>query len=164
MSGSATAYETAHGTIDINPSRRTVTLEVANTGDRAIQVGSHYHFFEANPALSFDREASWGMHLAIPSGLAVRFEPGDTRTVELVDFGGHRVLYGFAGLVSGALDDPEIRARGMRRLATFLSTPGPYIASADGDETASGPTSAADHRPARTPHTPTTTTPEEQNR
>ncbi|QNP93302.1 urease subunit beta [Corynebacterium zhongnanshanii] len=104
----------------MNEGRATVTVSVANTGDRAIQVGSHYHFFEANAALEFDREAAYGRHLAIPSGLAIRFEPGDTREVELVDFGGARVLYGFSNLVDGPLDDEEIREQAMRRLEDFL--------------------------------------------
>ena len=87
----------------LNPGRRTVTLAVANTGDRPIQVGSHYHFAETNAALDFDREAARGMRLNIPSSLAVRFEPGQHRTVELVDFGGERRVIGFRGLVQGAL-------------------------------------------------------------
>ena len=125
MSGSAAGYGIAPGaapTIELNPGRRTTTLRVANTGDRAVQVGSHYHFFEVNPALSFDREAAWGMHLSIPSGLAVRFEPGDTREVELVDFGGRRVLFGFAGLTEGALDDPAVKAAALENLPVFLAS------------------------------------------
>ena len=125
MSGSAAGYGTAPGaapTIELNPGRRTTTLRVANTGDRAVQVGSHYHFFEVNPALSFDREAAWGMHLSIPSGLAVRFEPGDTREVELVDFGGRRVLFGFAGLTEGALDDAAVKAAALEDLPVFLAS------------------------------------------
>ncbi|RAV32022.1 urease subunit beta [Corynebacterium heidelbergense] len=121
MSGSTGAYEVAEGTITINPGKRTLTLTVANTGDRAIQVGSHYHFFEANPALSFDREKAYGMRLAIPSGLAVRFEPGDEKDVELVDFGGQRIMHGFAGLVEGPLDDGAVRGRAMKALHSFLN-------------------------------------------
>ena len=83
----ATKYGTTERSIVLNPGRRMISLQVANTGDRAIQVGSHYHFFEANGALSFDRHQAWGMRLNIPAGLAVRFEPGDTKTVTLVDFG-----------------------------------------------------------------------------
>ena len=83
--------------------RRTVTLTVHNTGDRPIQVGSHYHFAETNAALRFDRDAARGMRLAIASGTAVRFEPGQQRTVELVEFGGARRVFGFRGLVQGAL-------------------------------------------------------------
>ena len=87
----------------LNPGRRTLTLVVENAGDRPIQVGSHYHFAETNAALRFDRAAAHGMRLNIPSSLAVRFEPGQQRTVELVDFGGDRLVYGFRGLVQGAL-------------------------------------------------------------
>ena len=83
--------------------RRTVTLTVQNTGDRPIQVGSHYHFAETNAALDFDRGAARGMRLAIASGTAVRFEPGQQRTVELVELAGARRVYGFRGLVQGAL-------------------------------------------------------------
>ena len=87
----------------LNPGRRTHTLRVQNTGDRPIQVGSHYHFAETNGALRFDREAAHGMRLNIASGLAVRFEPGQQRTVELVDYAGARQVYGFRGLTQGAL-------------------------------------------------------------
>ena len=87
----------------LNPGRRTLTLVVENTGDRPIQVGSHYHFAETNAALRFDRGAARGMRLNIPSGTAVRFEPGQQRTVELVDYAGDRVVFGFRGLVQGAL-------------------------------------------------------------
>jgi urease subunit beta len=91
------------GDIELNVGRRTLTVEVANTGDRPIQVGSHYHFFETNDALSFDRAAARGMRLNIAAGTAVRFEPGQTRTVELVDYAGERKVYGFQGRVQGAL-------------------------------------------------------------
>lgn len=87
----------------LNTGRRTLTLVVRNTADRPIQVGSHYHFAETNGALGFDREAARGMRLNIASGTAVRFEPGQERTVELVDFGGARVVHGFRGLTRGAL-------------------------------------------------------------
>jgi urease subunit beta len=87
----------------INPGRRTITLVVQNTADRPIQVGSHYHFFETNAALRFDRDAARGMRLNIASGTAVRFEPGQQRTVELVDLAGERVVFGFRGLVQGKL-------------------------------------------------------------
>jgi urease subunit beta len=87
----------------LNPSRRSLTLVVKNTGDRPIQVGSHYHFAETNAALNFDRAAARGMRLNIASGTAVRFEPGQQRTVELVDYAGDRVVYGFRGLTQGAL-------------------------------------------------------------
>ncbi len=87
----------------LNPGRRTVTLVVVNTAERPIQVGSHYHFAETNAALSFDRAVAHGMRLNIASGTAVRFEPGQQRTVELVDYAGDRAVYGFRGLVQGAL-------------------------------------------------------------
>jgi urease subunit beta len=87
----------------LNPGRRTVTLVVQNTADRPIQVGSHYHFAETNGALGFDRAAAQGMRLNIASGSAVRFEPGQQRTVELVDYAGARVVFGFRGLTQGAL-------------------------------------------------------------
>lgn len=87
----------------LNTGRRTVTLVVNNTADRPIQVGSHYHFAETNGALGFDRVAAQGMRLNIASGSAVRFEPGQQRTVELVDFAGERVVYGFRGLVQGKI-------------------------------------------------------------
>jgi urease subunit beta len=94
---------TDDGDHTLNPGRRTLTLVVENSGDRPIQVGSHYHFAETNGALRFDRKAAHGMRLNIPSSLAVRFEPGQQRTVELVDFGGDRRVIGFRGLVQGAL-------------------------------------------------------------
>ena len=87
----------------LNPGRRTATVTVQNSGDRPIQVGSHYHFAETNAALRFDREVARGMRLAIASGTAVRFEPGQQRTVELVELGGDRRVYGFRGLVQGQL-------------------------------------------------------------
>jgi urease subunit beta len=87
----------------LNPGRRTATLVVRNTADRPIQVGSHYHFAETNGALQFDRDAARGMRLNIASGTAVRFEPGQQRTVELVDYSGDRKVYGFRGLVQGSL-------------------------------------------------------------
>ncbi len=87
----------------LNPGRRAITVVVENTGDRPIQVGSHYHFAETNGALRFDRAAARGMRLNIASGTAVRFEPGQQRTVELVDYAGDREVYGFRGLVQGKL-------------------------------------------------------------
>jgi urease subunit gamma/beta len=90
--------------IEINQGRETITLEVSNTGDRPIQVGSHYHFFETNPALSFDRAAARGFRLNIPAGTAVRFEPGQSRTVELCALAGLRKVYGFRGEIMGELD------------------------------------------------------------
>ena len=94
---------TAAGEIEINVGRPTVTLTVANTGDRPIQVGSHYHFYETNRALAFDREKARGFRLDIPAGTAVRFEPGQTRDVRLVAYAGARRVFGFNGKVNGAL-------------------------------------------------------------
>ena len=94
---------TSAGEHALNPGRHTITLVVENTGQRPIQVGSHYHFAETNGALQFDRQAARGMRLNIASGTAVRFEPGQQRTVELVDYGGARVVQGFRGLVQGQL-------------------------------------------------------------
>src|SRR4051812_44513611 len=96
-------YFLKEGEIELNAGRPSVTLEVANTGDRPIQVGSHYHFAETNAALRFDRAAARGMRLNIASGTAVRFEPGQQRSVELVSFGGDRIVHGFRGLVAGPL-------------------------------------------------------------
>ena len=93
----------APGELMLNPGRRTCTVVVRNAGDRPIQVGSHYHFAETNAALQFDRAAARGMRLNIASGTAVRFEPGQQRTVELVEYAGARQVYGFRGLVQGAL-------------------------------------------------------------
>ena len=98
---------TPQGDIELNKGLPRITLTVANTGDRPIQVGSHYHFFETNPALVFDRAATRGFRLDIPAGTAIRFEPGQTRTVDLVAYGGARKVYGFRGAVMGALDAPS---------------------------------------------------------
>ncbi|MCY0880892.1 MAG: urease subunit beta [Firmicutes bacterium] len=97
-------YLTVSGDIELCPGRRRVQLEVANTGDRPIQVGSHYHFFEVNAALQFDREAAWGMRLDIPAGTGRRFEPGMTLIVTLVEFGGRRHMAGFRDLGANRLD------------------------------------------------------------
>jgi urease subunit beta len=96
-------YQIQDGEIELNVGRRTLTLTVANSGDRPIQVGSHYHFFESNDALSFDRANTRGMRLNIPAGTAVRFEPGQSREVELVELAGQRRVFGFAGRVMGEL-------------------------------------------------------------
>ncbi|WP_160288515.1 urease subunit beta [Pseudomonas knackmussii] len=96
-------YDIQPGEIELNAGRRTLALTVANSGDRPIQVGSHYHFFETNDALQFDRAAARGMRLNIPAGTAVRFEPGQSREVELVELAGARRVYGLAGRVMGDL-------------------------------------------------------------
>lgn len=93
----------ADGEIELNVGRKKITVAVANRGDRPIQVGSHYHFYEVNDSLSFDREETKGFRLDILAGTAVRFEPGQSRTVDLVEFGGKRVIYGFDGKVMGEL-------------------------------------------------------------
>jgi urease subunit beta len=93
----------AAGELELNKDRRTVAIEVTNTGDRPVQVGSHYHFFETNDALSFDRKKAYGFRLNIAAGTAVRFEPGQSRKVELVELAGDRKVYGFAGKVMGKL-------------------------------------------------------------
>ena len=105
----------ADGDVELNEGREIKTVTVANTGDRPVQVGSHFHFFEVNKALEFDRESAYGMHLKIPAGSSVRFEPGDEREVELVKIGGCRIVHGFNGLTEGALDDPDVREGALRR-------------------------------------------------
>ncbi|NLP85303.1 urease subunit beta [Microbacterium sp. CFH 90308] len=102
--------------IEINRGRASATLRVTNTGDRPVQVGSHFHFFEVNPAMRFSREQAWGMHLDIPAGTGVRFEPGETKEVTLVDFAGARRVVGFNGLVNGGLDSAQTRAAALRLL------------------------------------------------
>ena len=95
------------GEIELNAGRESVTLTVTNTGDRPVQVGSHYHFAEANPGLDFDREAAWGHRLAMPAGTSVRFEPGVSREVDLVPLGGNRIVPGLRGDAAGPLDRPR---------------------------------------------------------
>ncbi|NQU57421.1 MAG: urease subunit beta [Rhodospirillales bacterium] len=97
----------ADGDIILNEGRETITLAVANTGDRPVQVGSHYHFFEINEALDFDRDASLGHRLDIPAGTAVRFEPGQTREVTLVPYAGNRIVKGFNAKIQGKLPEKE---------------------------------------------------------
>ncbi len=101
--------------IEINAGRRTVELTVANTGDRPVQVGSHFHFFEANGALAFDRARAFGLHLDIPSGTAVRFEPGEEKKVGLTEYAGKQVVYGFNGLTNGSVRDSALRSVALRR-------------------------------------------------
>lgn len=103
------------GPIEANAERRTARVLVKNAGDRPIQVGSHFHFFETNASLLFERAAAYGMRLNIAPGTAVRFEPGEEKEVELTDFGGRRIVHGFSGLVEGELDDDGTRAEAMER-------------------------------------------------
>jgi len=105
----------AAGPIEANAGRRTARVLVRNTGDRPIQVGSHYHFFETNAALAFDRTAAYGMRLNIAAGTGVRLEPGEEKEVELAEFGGRRVIHGFHGLVGGALDASGVRERAIEK-------------------------------------------------
>src|SRR6266446_9591581 len=114
-------YLLASDPIEINAGRPTRRLQVANTGDRPVQVGSHFHFFETNRCLVFDRAAAYGMRLNIASGTAVRFEPGDTREVELVAIGGSREVIGLNRLVDGALDAEAVRAAARTALERFVS-------------------------------------------
>src|SRR5438445_44527 len=104
------------GDIELNAGRPAATLQVNNTGDRPVQVGSHFHFFEVNRALVFNREAAYGMRLDVPAGTAIRFEPGDTKTVMLVSLSGQRRAYGGSALVMGLLDDPAVRQESIDRL------------------------------------------------
>jgi len=116
----------AAGAIAANVGRRSATLMVKNSGDRPIQVGSHFHFFETNRFLEFDRASAYGMRLNIAAGTAVRFEPGEAKPVELVEFGGRRIVHGFSGLVAGALEAPGVREKAIddARKAEFLFAPG----------------------------------------
>jgi len=111
--------------IEINAGRRTLRLEVSNRGDRPVQVGSHCHFFEVNRFLDFDRTLAYGMRLNIAAGTAVRFEPGDTREVELVAIGGRRYVSGLNRLVEGSLDDPNVRARAFDACTIFTRSTKP---------------------------------------
>ena len=101
----------ADGDIELNANRRTASIDVTNVGDRPIQVGSHYAFFEVNRALKFDRKAAFGMRLDIPAGTAVRFEPGEEKPVNLVEIGGAKLVFGFNDLTAGATNFDEVKAR-----------------------------------------------------
>jgi urease subunit gamma/beta len=108
------------GDIELNSSAAGISIEVLNSGDRPIQVGSHYHFFETNAALSFDREKTYGMRLNIPAGTSVRFEPGSQKEVKLVAYSGKRYISGFNGLVEGFLDDEVTKLKSIENLKRFL--------------------------------------------
>jgi len=116
--------------IELNAGRPTSTLEVNNTGDRPVQVGSHFHLFEVNRALVFDRASAYGMRLDLPAGTAVRFEPGEVKTVRLVALGGARQVYGGIGLVMGPLDDEKVRRQSHERLEAFRAGQLPLGAAA----------------------------------
>jgi urease subunit gamma/beta len=113
-------YLLASQPIELNAGRATRTITVSNRGDRPVQVGSHCHFFEANRFLGFDRAAAYGMRLNIAAGTAVRFEPGDTREVELVALGGTREVFGLNQLVEGPLDDESVRAEALAAVDEFV--------------------------------------------
>ncbi|MCR2814846.1 urease subunit beta [Microbacterium jiangjiandongii] len=110
-------YHHGTDTIEINAGRPSVTMNVTNTGDRPVQIGSHFHFFEVNSAMRFPREQAWGMHLDIPAGSGVRFEPGETKQVTLVAFAGARRIVGFNGFVNGGLDAPQTKVEALKLLA-----------------------------------------------
>ncbi|MBM3997504.1 MAG: urease subunit beta [Planctomycetes bacterium] len=114
--------------VELNAERTSISIEVNNTGDRPIQVGSHFHFFEVNRALAFDRKTAYGMRLDIPAGTAVRFEPGDVKTVALIPLSGTREVYGGSGLVNGALDNKKTRAASLAYLEPFLAGDLPCVA------------------------------------
>jgi len=105
--------------IEINAGRETTKVTVVNTGDRPVQIGSHFHFFEVNKLLEFDREKAFGMRLDIPAGTAIRFEPGEEKEAELVRFGGNQQIYGFNNLVNGDLNSTEVKQRALEKLAEF---------------------------------------------
>ncbi|MBT3351862.1 MAG: urease subunit beta [Nitrospinaceae bacterium] len=107
-------YVVGEGEIVLNEGRRSTTLVVANRGDRPIQVGSHFHFFEVNQFLDFDRDAAFGMRLDIPAGTAVRFEPGDEKEAELVEFGGARRVLGLNALTDGEIDDAGVKEQALK--------------------------------------------------
>lgn len=109
--------DNAAGPIQANAGRKTVVVMIRNTGDRPVQVGSHFHFFETNRELSFDRATAFGMRLNVPAGTAIRFEPGEEKQVELTEFAGSRVIHGFNGLVGGAIDRQEVRERAIEKAA-----------------------------------------------
>jgi urease subunit gamma/beta len=108
------------GEIELNKTLKAITIEIKNDGDRPIQIGSHYHFFEVNKKLNFNRELSYGKRLNIPSGTSVRFEPGSSKEISLVDFTGNRYISGFNALVEGNLDDKNIKTQAMKNLNKFL--------------------------------------------
>jgi urease subunit beta len=132
--------------IELNAGWATATIEVKNTGDRPIQVGSHFHFFETNRALVFDREAAYGMRLDLPAGTAVRFEPGEAKRIQLVALGGQRQVYGNNALVMGDLDAPKTRQQAMKRMRE-----GKFGNTGGGAPTTSAPPVAAEPAKAARP-------------
>src|SRR5438445_8526427 len=112
--------------LELNAGRETRTVQVNNTGDRPVQVGSHFHFFEVNKALIFDRAAAYGRRLDLPAGTAVRFEPGEIKTVQLVAMAGERQMFGGSGLVMGPLDDKGVRKRSLENLHSWSAGEFPF--------------------------------------
>src|SRR4029077_7199202 len=112
--------------IELNADRRTCTLKVNNTGDRPVQVGSHFHFFETNRALVFDRQAAYGMRLDLPAGTAVRFEPGEIKTIQLVELSGERQVYGGSGLVMRPIEHKGVRKRSLENLQSWSAGEFPF--------------------------------------
>jgi urease subunit beta len=117
-------YFLAERAIEANAGRETTRIVVRHSGDRPVQIGSHFHFFEVNRSLLFERQSAYGMRLNIPAGTAVRFEPGDEKEVELVALGGARIVYGHRALVNGALDDTQVREKALARQAAESPTLG----------------------------------------
>ncbi|WP_157352387.1 urease subunit beta [Aliarcobacter butzleri] len=113
-------YLVDEGEIELNASKDIITIEIENKGDRPVQVGSHYHFFEVNKELSFERTKAYGKRIDIPAGTSVRFEPGSKKSVNLIDFAGRRYVSGFNGLVEGFLDDENVKVKAMQNLSKFL--------------------------------------------
>lgn len=113
-------YLIDEGQIELNTQKEITTIEVINKGDRPVQIGSHYHFFEVNKELSFDRSKAYGRRIDIPAGTSVRFEPGSSKKINLIDFGGKRYVSGFNGLVEGFLDDVATKEKAMKNLKLFL--------------------------------------------
>ncbi|MCT7611221.1 urease subunit gamma [Aliarcobacter butzleri] len=113
-------YLVDEGEIELNASKNIITIEIENKGDRPVQVGSHYHFFEVNKELSFERAKAYGKRIDIPAGTSVRFEPGSKKSVNLIDFAGRRYMSGFNGLVEGFLDDEATKVKAMQNLSKFL--------------------------------------------
>ncbi|MDN5101315.1 urease subunit beta [Aliarcobacter butzleri] len=113
-------YLVDEGEIELNASKDIITIEIENKGDRPVQVGSHYHFFEVNKELNFERVKAYGKRIDIPAGTSVRFEPGSKKSVNLIDFSGRRYVSGFNGLVEGFLDDENVKAKAMQNLSKFL--------------------------------------------
>ena len=114
------AYLIDEGEIELNANKEIITIEVENKGDRPVQIGSHYHFFEVNSALAFDRNQAYGKRLDVAAGTSVRFEPGSIKKINLIDFAGRRYMSGFNGLVEGFLDDENVKAKAMQNLKLFL--------------------------------------------